>query len=98
MSSGVYTEVKLLKHIIKIVERVLERRKRMLMNLDNMPLGFTPGKGMTDALLLTISLQEKHREKGKHHVVCGYRESVRCCPEEVDGVDKVENRFTRELW
>jgi len=34
---------KSLKHV-KIVERVLERRKRMLMNLDDMQLGFVPRK------------------------------------------------------
>jgi len=34
--------MKLLKYGMKLVERVLERRMRALMNLDNMQFGFMP--------------------------------------------------------
>ena len=47
-----YIGVKLLKHAMKIVERVLERRIRELVNIDLMQFGFMPGKGATDTLFV----------------------------------------------
>ena len=47
-----YREVKLLEHAIKIVERVLERRIRELVNIDSMQLGFMPERETTDALFV----------------------------------------------
>ena len=44
MSCGSYREVKLLEHAMKIVERVLERRIRTLVNLNKMQFGFMPVK------------------------------------------------------
>jgi len=35
---------------MKLVERVLERRMRVLVNLDNMQFGFMPGRETLDAL------------------------------------------------
>ena len=37
-----YRGVKLLAHPVKIVERVLERRIRELVNIDSMQIGFMP--------------------------------------------------------
>jgi len=45
MSCGSYRGAKLLEHAMKIVERVLERRIRLVVNLDEMQCGFMPGKG-----------------------------------------------------
>ena len=42
--------VKLLKHGMKIVERVWEKRMRTLVVVDDMEFGFMPGRGLTDAL------------------------------------------------
>ena len=42
---GAYRGVKLLKHAMKIVERVLERRIRKIVEIDEMQFGFMPGKG-----------------------------------------------------
>ena len=47
-----YREVKLLEHAMKIVERVLKRRNRELVNIDLMQFGFIPGRGTTDALFV----------------------------------------------
>ena len=44
MSCGSYRGVKLLAHATKIVERVLERRIRTVVNLNEMQFGFMPGK------------------------------------------------------
>ena len=52
ISCGSFRGVKLLEHAMKIVERVLERRIRKLINLNKMWLGFMPGKGTVDIILL----------------------------------------------
>ena len=52
MSCGLYRGVKLLEHAMKIVEKVLERRIRTLINLNEMQFGFMPGKGTVDAIFI----------------------------------------------
>ena len=52
MICGSYREVKLLEHGMKIIERVLERRIRALVDFDEAEFGFMSGKGTTDALFL----------------------------------------------
>ena len=47
-----YRGVKLLEHTMKIVERVLERRIRELVNTDSMQFGVMPERGTTDALFV----------------------------------------------
>ena len=49
MSCGSYSEVKLLEHTMKIVERVLQRRIQTLIKLNKMQLGFMPGKETVNA-------------------------------------------------
>ena len=51
MDCGAYRGVKLLKHAMKIVERVLENRMKGLVTIDDMQFGFMPGKGTTHAFL-----------------------------------------------
>ena len=65
MSCGSYREVKLLEHGMKIVERVLERRIRTLVNLNKMQFGFMPGKGTVDAIFIVRRMQEKYQKKDK---------------------------------
>ena len=55
---------------MKIIERVLERRIRTLVDFDETQFGFMPGKGTTDALFLVQRLQEEHRAKDKGLYVC----------------------------
>ena len=47
-----YSGVKLLEHPVKIVERVLERRIREVVNIDSLLIGFMPGRKTTDALFV----------------------------------------------
>ena len=70
LSCGSYRGIKLLEHAMKIVERVLERRIRNLVNLDEMQFGFMPGKGTTDALFILRRMQEEYRNKGKNLYMC----------------------------
>ena len=55
---------------MEIIERVLERRIRALVDFDEAQFGFMPGKGTTDALFLVRRLQEQHRAKDKRMYMC----------------------------
>ena len=68
MSCGSYRGVKLLEHAMKIVERVLGRRKRTLINLNKMQFGFMPGKGAVDAIFMVRRMQEEYQKDKKLYV------------------------------
>ena len=70
MSCGSYRAVKLLEHAMKIVERVLERRIRTLINLNEMQFGFMPGKGTVDAIFIVKRMQEEYQKKDKKLYMC----------------------------
>ena len=55
---------------MKIVERVLVRRIRELVNIDSMQFGFMPGRGTTDALFVVRRMQEKYRDKKEKLYMC----------------------------
>ena len=65
MSCGSYRGVKLLEHAMKIVERVLERRIRTLVILNETKFGFMPGKGRVDAIFVVKRIQEEYQKKDK---------------------------------
>ena len=51
---------------MKVLERVLEKRIRCQMSIDNMQFGFMPGKGTRDDIYIMRQVQEKHKaEKNK---------------------------------
>ena len=45
---------------MKIVEKVLERRLRRMVKVDEMQFGFMPGKGTIDAVFILRRLQEEY--------------------------------------
>ena len=70
MNCGSYAGVKLLEHGMKIIERVLERRIRAIVDFDEAQFGFMPGKGTSNAIFLVRRLQEEHRAKDKRMYMC----------------------------
>ena len=48
---------------MKIVERVLERRIRTLVKLNEMQFGFMPGKGTVDAIFIVRRMQEEYQKR-----------------------------------
>ena len=70
MSCGSYRGVKLLEHAMKIVERVLERRIRTLVNLNEIQFGFMPGKRTVDAIFIVRRMQEEYQKKDKKLYMC----------------------------
>ena len=55
---------------MKIVERVLEKRIRELVKVDDMQFGFMPGKGTTDALFILRRMQEEFCGSEKKRYMC----------------------------
>ena len=50
---------------MKVLERVLEKKIRCQVPIDNMQFGFLSGKGTTDAIFIMRQVQEKHQAKKK---------------------------------
>ena len=58
----------MLKHAVKIVERVLERQIRTLVNLNKMQFGFMSGKGTVDAIFIVRKMQEEYQKNKKLYI------------------------------
>ena len=54
-----YRGAKLLEHVMKVVERLLEKRLRDIVKIDRMQFGFMPGKRTLDAIFIVTRMQEK---------------------------------------
>ena len=65
MECGSYRSIKLLEHVMNVIERVFERRITEKVKIDAMQFGFMPGKGTTDAIFTVRQMQEKYGCKGK---------------------------------
>ena len=70
MSCKSYRGVNLPEHAMKIVERVLERRIRTLINLNEMQFGYMPGKGTIHAMIIVRKMQEEYQKKDKKLHMC----------------------------
>ena len=55
---------------MKIIKRVLEKRIRALMVVDDMQFDFKPGRGTTDVLFVVRRMQKEYREKDKKLYIC----------------------------
>src|SRR4051812_4863015 len=64
-----YRGIKLLEHVLKVLERVIEARLRKAVKIDAMQFGlqfgFSPGKGTTDAIFIVRQVKEKLLGKQK---------------------------------
>ena len=65
LECGSYRGIKLLEQPMKLLERVLQKRIREQVNINDMHFDFVPGKGTTDAVFIVRQLQEKHLAKKK---------------------------------
>ena len=62
---GSYRAINLLEQPMKVLERVLEKRIRCQVSIDNMQFGFMSGKGTTGAIFIMPQIQEKDKAKKK---------------------------------
>ena len=60
---GSYRAIKLLEHPMKVLERVLEKRIRCQVSIDNMQFGFMPGKGTTYATFIMRQVQKNTKQR-----------------------------------
>ena len=58
LECGNFRGIKLLEHGMKMFEKIVERRLRKLITVNNMQFGFSPGKGTTDAIFIIQQMQE----------------------------------------
>ncbi len=66
-----YRGIKLLEHVLKILEKILVKRIRALVEIDPKQFGFMPGKSTIDAIFIVRQLVEK-RIEGNMSVFCGF--------------------------
>ena len=59
LECGSFRGIKLLDQVMKVFERVMERKTKNLVSLDDMQFGFRPGRGTTDAIFIVRQIQEK---------------------------------------
>ena len=57
-----YRGIKLFEHAMKVYERIIDRRLRDQIQIDDMQFGFMPGKGTTDPIFVLRQRQEKTLE------------------------------------
>ena len=55
---------------MKIVEKVLEKRMRCMVQVDKMQFGFMPAKGTIDAVFILRRLLEEYLDKEKKLYMC----------------------------
>ena len=65
LACGSYRGIKLVEHVMKVLERVIERRIRNIVKIDSMQFGFMAGKSAADAIFIVRQLQEKYLARNK---------------------------------
>ena len=60
-----YRGIKLTDHVMKVLERLIEKKVKSRVDVDGMQFGFTSGKGTMDAICIVRQMQEKYLAKKK---------------------------------
>ena len=70
MDCASYRGVKLLEHGMKVVARLLEKRLRRLVKVDQMQFGFMSGRSTLDAIFILRRMQKSYLEKNRKLFIC----------------------------
>ncbi len=62
---GKYRGVRLLEHGMKLWEKILEKRLREIVKIEDIQFGFQQDRSTTDAIFAMRQLQERYMEKKK---------------------------------
>ena len=65
LSCGAYRGIKLLELGLKVFDRIMDRRIRNKVVIDECQFGFMPGRGTVDAIFIIRQLQEKYIGKNR---------------------------------
>ena len=60
LDRGNYRGLKLTEHVMKVLERIVDKIIREMIEIDEMQFAFVPGRGTTDAIFIIRQLQEKY--------------------------------------
>jgi len=63
LECGSYRGIKLLDHVMKVLERVIKKRVRSKVSINDTQFGFRSGRGTTDAIFIVRQIQERFLEK-----------------------------------
>ena len=85
MDCGNHGGIKLLEHIMRVLEKILDQRLRDIIPINDMQMDFMPGRKTADTIFIVRQLLEKFREVKKDLFFCF-----------VD-LEKACNRVSREL-
>ena len=70
MDCASYRGVKLSEHGMKVVERLLEKRLRRLVKVDQMQFGFMSGRSTVNVIFIFRRMQESFLEKNRKIFIC----------------------------
>ena len=70
LDCGNYRGIKLLEHIFKVLERIVEGRLRVLVDIHEQQFGFMKGKSTVDAIFIVRQIQEKYLEGNRKVYMC----------------------------
>ena len=85
MMYGMHRGVKLLKDVMKIVEKVLVKRFILFVTTDDMQFGFMPGKDTIDLVIVVRRIQEQYLARQKKLYMC------------IVGLEKALDRVPRKV-
>ncbi len=60
LECGLYRGIKLLEHVLKILERVIDARVRRIVKVHDMQFGFMAGKVTTHAIFVHCGAKKRH--------------------------------------
>ncbi|XP_047482212.1 uncharacterized protein LOC125034470 [Penaeus chinensis] len=85
LECGNHRGTKLLEHLLKVEEKILDQKIREVVDIGNMQFGFRPGRATTDAVFILRQLQEKHLEGNKslYHAFVGLEKAYDRVPIEL---------------
>ena len=63
---------KLLEHGMKVIERIFERTLLKVVELDEMQMGFMPGRGTTDAIFIMRCWKNMKWPEESLYGICGF--------------------------
>ena len=66
LDRGNYWGLKLTENILKVIERIIEDLICNIVKIDDMPFGFMPGRGTTDAIFIVRQMQEAYIRKNRN--------------------------------